>query len=138
ERDVRSAEVPALADALSSLSSWGDLTWKHRPEHQSFLTARLGTGRQPSRLHITLNGTDETAPEFAQRLFDLRDKFAEVDDVPVIADFREAGNVGIAGARGQVDAAARAMMMQLVATHSPAELVVTAFVSPATRPAWSR
>ncbi|KAA9106457.1 FtsK/SpoIIIE domain-containing protein [Microbacterium rhizomatis] len=137
ERAARSAEVPALADALASLSSWGDLTWTHRPEHPFFLTARLGTGRLPSRAEIELNGTDETLPEYSDRLFDLRDRFAGIDDVPVIADLREAGSVGIAGARGQADAAARAMLMQLVTTHSPAELVVAAFTSPASRPAWS-
>ncbi|MEZ3161453.1 FtsK/SpoIIIE domain-containing protein [Microbacterium sp. BWT-B31] len=137
ERAVRTAEVPALADALSSLSSWGDLTWTHRPEHPFFLTARLGTGRLPSRARIDVTGLDETLPEFADRLIALRERFAGIDDVPVVADLREAGNVGIAGARGQADAAARAFVMQLVATHSPAELVVAAFTSPATRPAWS-
>ncbi|MBN9192432.1 FtsK/SpoIIIE domain-containing protein [Microbacterium sp.] len=137
EREVRSREVPALADALSSLSSWGELTWTHRPEHPWFLTARLGTGRQPSRAKIAINGTDETEPEYSARLFEVRDRFSVIDDVPVVADLREAGSIGIAGARGQSDAAARALLMQLVAMHSPAELVVTAFASPATRPAWS-
>lgn len=137
ERDVRAREVPALVEALSALSSWGDLTWTHRPEHTWFLTARLGTGRLPSRAVIELSGTEETLPEFADRLFEMRDRFADIDDVPVVADFREAGSIGIAGARGQADAAARALLMQLVATHSPAELVVAAFTSPATRPAWS-
>ncbi|WP_438354533.1 FtsK/SpoIIIE domain-containing protein [Microbacterium sp. CJ88] len=137
ERDVRDRETPALAEALSSLSSWGDLTWTHRPEHPSFLTARMGTGRLPSRASIELSGIEETLPEFADRLLSLQQRYAEIDDVPVVADLREAGGVGVAGARGQADAAARALLMLLVATHSPAELVVTAFTSPATRPAWS-
>ncbi|MFK4835378.1 FtsK/SpoIIIE domain-containing protein [Microbacterium sp. ZW T2_14] len=137
ERAVRCAEVPALAEALSALSSWGDLTWTHRPEHPTFLTARLGTGTLPSRARVEIGATDDTEPEFLERVHDVRERFATIDDVPVVADLREAGNVGIAGSRGQADAAARAFAMQLVATHSPAELVVTAFTSPATRPAWS-
>ncbi|GAA5212114.1 FtsK/SpoIIIE domain-containing protein [Microbacterium kyungheense] len=146
ERAVRIAEVPALADALSSLSSWGDLTWTHRPEHPQFLTARLGTGRLPSRVGIELNGLDETEPDYSDRLLAVRERFALIDDVPVVADLREAGNVGFAGGKDAADAArasqsataaARAFAMQLVATHSPAELVVTAFTSPATRRVWS-
>jgi S-DNA-T family DNA segregation ATPase FtsK/SpoIIIE len=137
ERAVRDAEIPALAEALSSLSSWGDLTWTHRPEHPGFLSARLGTGTLPSRATIELSGTDDTLPVFTERLFELRDRFAVIDDVPVVAHLRESGNVGIAGERGQADAAARAFVMQLVATHSPAELVVAAFTSPSTRAAWS-
>ncbi|HKT56339.1 MAG TPA: FtsK/SpoIIIE domain-containing protein, partial [Microbacterium sp.] len=137
ERDVRTREVPALADTLASLSNWGDLTWTHRPEHVFFLTARLGTGRLPSRARIEADGLEEAVPEHVDAVLRVQTRFAGVDDVPVIADLREAGSVGIAGAAGQADAAARATVMQLVSTHSPAELVVAAFASPASRPQWS-
>jgi S-DNA-T family DNA segregation ATPase FtsK/SpoIIIE len=53
-----------------------------------------------------------------------------------VADLRECGALGVCGPRGLVDGVARAILMQLVALHSPADLAVAAFSSPAARQSW--
>ena len=56
-----------------------------------------------------------------------------VDPVPVVAEPLRSGAIGISGPRQRALEAARAVVVQAVALHSPADLVVAAVGSPATR-----
>ena len=62
--------------------------------------------------------------------------FSVIADVPIVGDLRSAGALGICGPRGLVDGVARGVLLQLVGLHSPAELSVAAFASPASRGSW--
>lgn len=136
ERAVRLSEAPALSEVVDAIHRLGPLLWTHRPEHPEFLTLRLGLGDAPSRCRIHRGEDREAEPEQAQQLSELCDEFAHISDVPIVANLRECGALGVCGPRGLVDGVARGLIMQLVGLHSPADLAVAAFSSPQSRPSW--
>lgn len=136
ERAVRRGETPALGEVVEAIHRLGPLLWTHRPEIPEFLTVRIGLGDAPSRCHIEMLRDNDAEPKYLQQLVELRDQFAQVSDVPIVADLRECGAFGVCGPRGIVDGVARGIMMQLIALHSPAELTITAFASQQSRTSW--
>ncbi|ART68263.1 cell division protein FtsK [Mycobacterium dioxanotrophicus] len=136
ERAVRLSEAPALDQVVEAIHRLGPLLWTHRPELPGFLSVRLGLGDAPSRCRIQLSDTENAEVKYAGQLAELRDEFATVTDVPIVADLRESGALGICGPRGVVDGVARGIIMQLAGLHSPADLTITAFSSPQSRTSW--
>ncbi|WP_104082182.1 FtsK/SpoIIIE domain-containing protein [Cryobacterium sp. Y11] len=136
ERLVRAAEAPSLAEVVDAVRRHGALLWTHRPEHEAFLTARLGLGRVPSRSTLALPGTNDSLPEYWERLESAAAEFSMIDEVPVLVDWRSSGALGLAGPSATRDGIARGLVLQAVGLHSPAELVITAFTSPASRLGW--
>ncbi|GAA2534260.1 FtsK/SpoIIIE domain-containing protein [Mycolicibacterium diernhoferi] len=136
ERAVRRTETPALAEVVEAIHRLGPLLWTHRPESPEFLKVRIGLGDAPSRCHIEMSRDNDAETKYLQQLTQLRDDFAQVSDVPVVADLRECGAFGVCGPRGVVDGVARGIIMQLIALHSPAELTITAFASQHSRSSW--
>ena len=136
ERAVRQAETPSLAEARDAIFRLGELLWTHRPEHSGFLTVRLGLGMAQSRCRIEMPTRNDTEPRYWGQLVDLQTTFSVIADVPIVGDLRSAGALGICGPRGLVDGVARGVLLQLVGLHSPAELSVAAFASPASRGSW--
>ncbi|WP_102144549.1 FtsK/SpoIIIE domain-containing protein [Mycobacterium hubeiense] len=136
ERAVRLAEAPSLEQVVEAIHRLGPLLWTHRPEYPEFLTVRLGLGDAPSRCRIRLSDSENTEVKYVQQLKELRAEFATVTDVPILADLRESGALGICGPRGVVDGVARGIMVQLAGLHSPADLTITAFSSRQSRASW--
>jgi S-DNA-T family DNA segregation ATPase FtsK/SpoIIIE len=137
ERAVRHAEAPSTAETVESVYKLGPLLWTHRPEHPSFLTLRFGTGTAPSRIPVREPSSNETLPEFSTEIAHAVQQYTTIDNVPVTADFRLSGAVGVAGARGAVDDVARGLVVQAVGLHSPAELAVAALTSVDSRSRWT-
>lgn len=136
ERAVRRAETPALGEVVEAIHRLGPLLWTHRPENPEFLSVRIGLGDAASRCHVEMSRDNDAEPKYLQQLVALRDEFAQISDVPVVADLRECGAFGVCGPRGVVDGVARGIIMQLIALHSPAELTITAFASQQSRTSW--
>lgn len=136
ERAVREAETPAVDDAIAAVRQLGPALWTHRPEHPEFLTVRLGRGRLPSRCAIELPDPSDALPEYWRQAADLAERMAWVDNVPVVVDLRSAGSVGVAGPADPRTATARALVLQVIAFHSPAEVAVAAIVSSQSRSEW--
>ncbi|PPH00084.1 cell division protein FtsK [Rathayibacter sp. AY1G9] len=137
ERAVRLAEQPSAADAVTAIAQRGEDLWTHRPEHRGFLAVRLGVGSLPSRCRIEQTAGNDTEPEFLRELAATVERHRLVHGVPVVAELRSSGALGIAGPAAVRADVARAIAVQLVGTHSPAELAVAALTSPASRPTWS-
>lgn len=136
ERAVRLAESPSTAETVDAIYKLGPLMWTHRPEHKAFLSLRLGVGRQPSRTPVKAPNDNNTVPEFMAEIQDLQVEFTDIDAVPVVAQLRSSGAVGVAGPRGVVDDVARALVLQAVGLHSPAELAVAALTSTESKDRW--
>lgn len=136
ERGARHVEAPSLAECRTAIEQVSPLLWTRRPEHAEFLAVRLGVGRSASRNEVVLPQGNETKPEFLDQLEGLRTEFAELDDVPILAELGRDGGLGVAGPHQKSVAVARGLMLQLAALHSPAELIVCALTSPASRPEW--
>jgi DNA segregation ATPase FtsK/SpoIIIE, S-DNA-T family len=136
ERAVRLAEAPALGQVVEAIHRLGPLLWTNRPELPGFLAVRLGLGDAPSRCRITVSDLENAEAKYAGQLDDLSGEFARVTDVPIIADLRESGALGICGPRGVIDGVARGVVMQLAGLNSPADLTITAFSSTQSRASW--
>ncbi|MDQ0734119.1 FtsK/SpoIIIE domain-containing protein [Arthrobacter agilis] len=136
ERAVRHAEAPSVADTVDSIYKLGPLLWTHRPEHASFLTLRFGTGTAPSRVEIREGSSNDTLAEYAEEIARVVEQYATIDDVPIVANFRLSGALGLAGPRGTVDDVARGLVTQAIGLHSPAELVLTSLTSVGSKARW--
>ena len=124
ERAGRRSEHPSAPEIEEAVRDLTPLAWTRRPEHESFMTFRLGLGTQLSRNSVELPSRNDTLPDLWRELNDVVGRFSAIDRVPVVADFRLGGNVGIGGPRQQADPLAANVIGQMVGTHSPAELVV--------------
>ncbi|MFI5685637.1 FHA domain-containing protein [Streptomyces sp. NPDC051636] len=97
---------PDPAALLLTALGPGPRLWERGPGHPETLTVRLGTA-------------DRAAPDGSGLL----------PVVPVTADLREAGALGLAGPRARLSGLARAVLAQLAALHSP-DLLEIVLISP--------
>jgi len=134
ERGIRLRETPSTAEAVDAANHLSPLLWTRRPEHWQFLSLNLGIGTMPSRDSISLSNEDSALPEFLAKIVAIRDRYRDIDGVPVTESLPFSGAFGVAGERSAVAPTARALIAQLAALHSPAELVVAAMVGPAWAP----
>ena len=124
---ARNAETPHPADLLRYPTDQDLRLWTRRPEHRAFLELRLGKAQLPSRKRIELPTRGKIPAENWAELSQLHEEFATVPDVPVLERLDRCGSLGVAGPALWASAAARALLVQLFALHSPADLVFTAF-----------
>nr|WP_223227779.1 FtsK/SpoIIIE domain-containing protein [Leifsonia xyli] len=131
EQAAREEETPSAA-ALTTLPTSRDLRlWSRRPEHRAFLELRLGTATFQSRKAVQLPPRGKVPAEQWERLTGLHERFARIPGVPLLERLDRSGSLGIAGERFSAASATRAVLVQLLALHSPADLVFTAFARPA-------
>jgi S-DNA-T family DNA segregation ATPase FtsK/SpoIIIE len=131
ERNIRLRETPSTAEAVDAANCLSPLLWTRRPEHWQFLTLNLGIGTMPSRNKITLSNEESALPDFLEKIVAVRDRYRDIGGVPVTESLPFSGAFGIAGGHAVVAPVARALIAQLTALHSPAELAVAAMVGPA-------
>ncbi len=137
ERAGRCHEHPSAGEVAEAVRSRGPLLWTRRPEHPSFAQLRLGLGRLPSRTVVELPEGERADLALWRELAVVAERYAEVEDVPVVADLRDAGALGVAGAgEGRLEVV-RALLLQLAGLHSPAELLLAAAVPPTAVPTWN-
>jgi len=136
ERAVRLSEAPSVADTVDAVRRLGGLMWTHRPEHEAFLTVRVGLGAAPARTQLEQPSENNTLPEFWSELEKLHAQCATISGVPVVARLRTDGALGVAGTGSTVDAVARGILVQLAGLHSPSELVLAAVTSQRSRADW--
>ncbi|MGW2571738.1 FHA domain-containing protein [Streptomyces sp. NPDC001537] len=102
---------PDPAALLLTALGPGPRLWERGPGHPEALTLRLGTA-------------DRAAPDGSGLL----------PAVPVTADLREAGALGLAGPRTRLSGLARAVLAQLAALHSPEALEIVLIAADRSRP----
>ncbi|HEX6359208.1 FtsK/SpoIIIE domain-containing protein [Actinophytocola sp.] len=136
EVTARQREHPSLTDCADAVRGRGSLLWTRRPGEHGFLELRLGLGRRPSRNTIELPDGRRSPRNLTAELRAVTDEFTTVDQVPVVAQPAEHGAVGVAGPRAALLDTARALVMQLVSLHSPAEMVLAGFASAQSSAAW--
>ena len=138
-RQLEAQQLRALFPSVSTLVGSalhreGHL-WCRRPEHPEFLQVRLGMGTMPPVVAIARPGRGGVA-ELVKRQRDLAEKHRHLLDVPVVANLRSVGGVGIAGPAGLVVGVARGAVMQAAVLHSPAEVVIACVTSSALKEEW--
>lgn len=135
EAATRNAEAPPLDVVAEAVSTRTDLLWSRRPERPGYLVVSFGTATQPSRVQIDTANRQHAGPG-EPAVLALIEKSAMVEGVPVVADLRECGSVGVAGAGEHGAAVSRGLVLQLAALHSPADLTIAACVGAASAPRW--
>lgn len=132
----RNAESPGTTELSVAMRSRSPLLWTRTPEHSTFLEVRFGAGRLPSRTTVQAPSKNSGDVDDWTRCRGLVDEFAEVRPVPVVETFERAGAIGVAGDGLHARDAARALVLQLVGLHSPADLVISAFAAGDTTADW--
>jgi len=120
---------PSVEDSWNSAARLGSVLWWRRPEHPEFLQLRLGLGDLPAVTSCKRTGSGEGVAEFEDRLTALESQFVQLEDVPVVADLRVCGSLGLCGDRSVLDGVARGLMVELICMHSPAEVSVVCMTS---------
>jgi len=125
---ARCAEHPSTTEAIQAAHSGSALLWARRPGERGFGEVRLGLGRLPSRSTVELPSAKRTTRALFREMSERLAAFADVDGVPVTCTLGETA-LGVSGPRSHAVPVARAIVAQLVALHSPAELAVAAIAS---------
>ncbi len=136
ERASRLREAPSVADVVVDAGDRGPLLWTRRPEHEAFMSIRLGFGRMPSRVELEVPAERKGVAELWSQIESLFVRTILLDDVPVVESLSKSGNIGIAGSRNVSGGVARGVVAGLVGLHSPAELSILAVASTASAQGW--
>ncbi len=133
---TRQAEHPATALVAGAVTGRNPLLWTRRPDRRGFLELRIALGPRPSRTTVKIPARTGFEPALWQAVADVKGTFASVADVPLVAALTECGSVGVAGPRAPSLDCVRALLVQLVGLHSPAEVVVCAVLPSSEASEW--
>ncbi len=136
EWHARNAEHPPTADCLAAAAKRSPLLWSRRPDAPRFLDFRVGAATLDSRLRFDSQHSRRTAPAAQAALREILDRYRFISDVPCTVSLTAHGSIGIAGDPATALDLARAVLCQLMALHSPAEVVLTAFCGARTWADW--
>ena len=135
EREQLLQVYPALSECIDAVRRRAGVLWSRRPEHPEFLQVRLGLGAI-APLSRPVSPRLSGIPELYEKAATLADAFAVLDQAPVVADLRSVGGLGLCGGSSQAEGVARALVAQVAALHSPAELVLACLTSNEERARW--
>ena len=124
---ARNAEHPPTAQCLAAAAQRSPLLWSRRPGAPRFLDLRVGTATLDSRLRFETHRNRRAVPAAQAEVGELVARYRMIRDVPFTLSLAEHGAMGIAGDPVAALDVTRAVLGQLAALHSPAEVVLTAF-----------
>ncbi len=127
EWQARNAEHPPTAQCLDAAARRSPLLWSRRPGAPRFLDVRVGAATLDSRLRFETQRNRRALPAAQAELDTLVARYRAIRDVPFTLSLTGHGAVGIAGDHIAALDVSRAVLGQLAALHSPAEVVLTAF-----------
>jgi len=125
---------PDAATLLARATVLHPRLWERRPADVDFLDLRVGWGDRPSSFRVELHGGDDALRAEADRRLALQ---TQMTGVPSTLRVAEAGVVGLAGRRPDVDAVARWLLCQAATLHSPRDLTVAGAVAEAAAGSWA-
>lgn len=129
EQAARNTESLTPEELLQLPITRAGQLWTRRPEHRAFLELRLGKASLPSRKEIKLPPRGKIVAKDWEELSKLHDRYRDVPDVPVLERLDRCGSLAVAGPALWAGSATRSLLIQLLALHSPADLVFTAFAN---------
>lgn len=131
----RLREHPSTADVRHAITQRDSLLWTRRPQHERFLELRIGLGTRSSRNAVKLPSNRKCEKALWSEVEAFSARASKVAGVPVIARLKD-GPLGVAGPRDTALSVGRAMVLQVVGLHSPAETVLAAILASDTVEAW--
>jgi len=136
EWHARNAEHPPTAACLAAGAQRSPLLWSRQPNAPRFLDVRVGAATLGSRLSFDVQRSRRATPAAQAALGELLARYRSIPDVPATLSLIAHGSIGIAGEPVAALDVARAVVCQLAALHSPAEVVLTAFCGARSWPDW--
>jgi DNA segregation ATPase FtsK/SpoIIIE, S-DNA-T family len=127
ELDRRRSAAPAAPELLRRALDREPGLWERRPDDPDFLSLRLGTAEQPAKLTVKLEQGGQE--QLRQEVEELAGWYAKIP-APVTAPLAELGVLGLCGPPERVRLAARWLVAQAAALHSPRELAIAAAIAP--------
>ncbi|WP_251381578.1 MULTISPECIES: FtsK/SpoIIIE domain-containing protein [unclassified Leucobacter] len=134
---TRNEEHPKKQITDHAVAVRGEYLWTRRPEHEAFLSVRLGEGMLPSRTQVKLPKRNEAPAELWSLLKSVNDAHEDVGPVPVVEKLTVCGALGVAGELAHVTRITQALVTQLVTLHSPLEVGVVSFIDERMEQGWS-
>lgn len=126
-------------EQLWSVVAGGRRLWERRASDPDFAQVRLGTGRQRLATPLIAPSTaplDDLEPLCAEAMRRFMSTHAMLDDLPMAVSLRSFYHLTVSGDPDTVHGVARAMLAQLVALHSPDDVVLAAAVHPSHADRW--
>ena len=135
----RAADLDPEPAALLELVRDPGRLWERRRSHADFLRVRVGVG-DVGWFDLTVPPAENPVrphdPIMLAEVEALAEHYSSVLGVPVTLDLDGAGQVALIGERADVLGAARAMIVQLAALHSPDDLLLAAVFDDQRAPDW--
>ena len=121
----REREYPSATETAQFVLDMTPRLWERHPDESEFLALRVGRAEQGSRSSAVV----ESGGSYRMRatLEEIPKRYSTIPELPAVANLREIHGLGIAGPIDEVNALARAIVVQLAGLHSPGEVVLTAF-----------
>lgn len=126
-------------EQLWSVVAGGRRLWERRASDPDFAQVRLGTGRQRLATPLVAPSTaplDDLEPLCAEAMRRFLSTHSMLDDLPMAVSLRSFYHLTVSGAPDTVHGVTRAMLAQLVALHSPDDVVLAAAVHPSHEARW--
>ncbi|NUS10634.1 MAG: type VII secretion protein EccCa [Streptomyces sp.] len=126
-------------DQLWALVAEGRRVWERRPGDDDFGQVRVGLAPQQLATPLVAPDTapvDQLEPLTAYALRRFVTAYGTVDGLPLAVSLRAFPHVVLTGEPAAVHGQARAVIAQLAALHSPADLVLGVAASPSAIGAW--
>jgi len=142
-RRAAAPDVASLADRARRLDS---SLWERRIGDPDALVLRAGLANLPTMLRFeghdvpgappSIPAPGALPPPGTEQVEGLKASFAVDPDVPVVIPLVDDGVLGIAGDPVAVDGVARNLLLQVAVLHSPAEVSISALVTPSGARTW--
>lgn len=134
QRTAAAPEPAAIAEWCTALAS---RLWERRPRDPDFLTLRVGVADQPSLLEVIVPDAGRNVDtDDVERARALAASARTDPAVPALVSLDEVGALGVHGAFADTAAVLRALTLQVVGLHSPADVAIVAVVPGGAEEEW--
>ncbi|WP_420637618.1 FtsK/SpoIIIE domain-containing protein [Candidatus Poriferisocius sp.] len=123
---------PHLGEAVRRVRQPSMRLWERRPTHPDFMALVAGHGARPFEPDLVVDG-----PRPAEAVAGVLDDLGPLLDAPLVVGLGPGRLLGLVGHRQVTTAIARALLIQAVAHHGPADLAVLVAADEVTAPAWT-
>ena len=127
-------ESPSAKQSAQFTSDLSPRLWERHPDQPEFLNLRVGRASQNSRSTVSVESGGSHL--LREELEEIPEQFRQIDDAPAIANLQQVGGLGISGSLDEVNAVARALVVQLAGLHSPSDLILTGLFGETEAHAW--
>lgn len=138
QRNYEQKLYPAVADCVQRVHNMSANLWERHPGDEDFLSLRFGTGKKPTKASIQVpqQRLQLQEDELDKVPGQLKEKYAEVKDMPIYTSLLFQGNLGVMGARMQTVPLVQSMVAQIASLHNYKDVKIIPLFSEQEKEAW--